>query len=87
MIRLVSDPFGFGWNLLGTARYRPDIGIVGARSVWYTAVVAIVFTVTSFSLALIGGERSGSVVREPAAATTPAAPQPAAPAPAAPVTK
>jgi hypothetical protein len=42
MIRLVSDPFGFGWNLLGTARYRPDIGIVGARSVWYTAVVAIV---------------------------------------------
>jgi hypothetical protein len=42
MIRLVSDPFGFGWNLLGTARYRPDIGIVGARAVWYTAVVAIV---------------------------------------------
>jgi hypothetical protein len=42
MIRLVSDPFGFGWNLLGTARYRPDIGIVGARAVWYTAVIAIV---------------------------------------------
>jgi hypothetical protein len=42
MIRLVSDPFGFGWDLFGTARYRPDIGIVGARAVWYTAVVAIV---------------------------------------------
>jgi hypothetical protein len=42
LIRLASDPFGFGWDLLGTARYRPDIGIVGARSVWYTAVVAIV---------------------------------------------
>ena len=42
LIRLASDPFGFGWNLLGTARYRPDIGIVGARAVWYTAVVAIV---------------------------------------------
>lgn len=42
MIRLVSDPFGFGWNLFGTARYRPDIGVVGARFVWYTAVVAIV---------------------------------------------
>jgi hypothetical protein len=42
MIRLVSDPFGFGWDLLGTARFRPDIGIVGARAVWYTAVVAIV---------------------------------------------
>jgi hypothetical protein len=42
MIRLVSDPFGFGWDLFGTARFRPDIGIVGARAVWYTAVVAIV---------------------------------------------
>jgi hypothetical protein len=42
VIRLASDPFGFGWNLLGTARYRPDIGIVGARFVWYTAVIAIV---------------------------------------------
>jgi hypothetical protein len=41
-IRLVSDPFGFGWNLFGTARYRPDIGIVGARFAWYTAVTAIV---------------------------------------------
>jgi hypothetical protein len=42
MIRLVSDPFGAGWNLFGTARYRPDIGIVGARFVWYLAVAAIV---------------------------------------------
>jgi hypothetical protein len=42
VVRLASDPFGFGWNLLGTARYRPDIGIVGARFVWYTAVIAIV---------------------------------------------
>lgn len=42
VIRLSSDPFGFGWNLFGTARYRPDIGIVGARFAWYLAVVAIV---------------------------------------------
>lgn len=42
VIRLASDPFGFGWNLLGTARFRPDIGIVGARFVWYTAIIAIV---------------------------------------------
>ena len=42
LIRLASDPFGWGWDLFGTARYRPDIGIVGARAVWYTAVVAIV---------------------------------------------
>ncbi len=42
LIRLASDPLGLGWNLFGTARYRPDIGLVGARAVWYTAVVAIV---------------------------------------------
>jgi polyferredoxin len=42
LIRLASDPFGYGWNLFGTARYRPDIGLVGARAVWYTAVAAIV---------------------------------------------
>jgi hypothetical protein len=42
VIRLASDPFGFGWDLFGTARYRPDIGIVCARFAWYVAVVAIV---------------------------------------------
>jgi hypothetical protein len=42
LIPLASDPLGLGWNLLGTARYRPDIGIVGARFAWYTAVIAIV---------------------------------------------
>jgi polyferredoxin len=41
-IGLVSDPFGFGWNLFGTAGWRPDIAIVGARFAWYTAVTAIV---------------------------------------------
>jgi preprotein translocase subunit SecG len=56
-----------------------------------TTVVAVVFTITSFSLALMGGERGSSVVREPAPvsapvtpgpATPPAATPPAAPAPA-----
>jgi hypothetical protein len=41
VIPLASDPFGFGWNLLGTAGYRVDIGIVGARFAWNTAVGAI----------------------------------------------
>jgi len=41
-ILLVSDPFGFGWNLFGTAGFRPDIGLVDARFTWYTAVGAIV---------------------------------------------
>jgi preprotein translocase subunit SecG len=48
-----------------------------------TTAVAIVFTLTSFSLALMGGPRGGSVVREPAPLSAPVAPAPpAAPAPA-----
>ena len=41
IIPLASDPFGFGWNLFGTASYRVDIAIVDARFAWYTAVTAI----------------------------------------------
>jgi hypothetical protein len=41
IVPLVSDPFGFGWNLFGTAGYRVDIAVVGARFAWYTAVTAI----------------------------------------------
>ena len=41
IIPLASDPFGFGWNLFGTAGYRVDIGIVDARFAWYSAVTAI----------------------------------------------
>jgi hypothetical protein len=41
IIPLISDPFGFGWNLFGTASYRVDIGIVDARFAWYAAVAAI----------------------------------------------
>ncbi len=39
---LVSDPFGFGWDLFGTASYEPDPGVVGAGLVWYTQVGLIV---------------------------------------------
>jgi hypothetical protein len=42
IIPLVSDPLGSGWNLFGTAGYRIDIAIVGARFAWYAAVSAIV---------------------------------------------
>ena len=42
LVRLASDPFGFGWDLFGTARFRPDVGIVGARFVWYASLGAIV---------------------------------------------
>jgi hypothetical protein len=42
VVALASDPFGYGWNLFGTAGYRVDIGLVGARFSWYAAVIAIV---------------------------------------------
>ena len=42
IIPALSDPFGFGWNLFGTAAFQPDIGLVGAKFSWYTGVVAIV---------------------------------------------
>ena len=59
LIRLASDPFGFGWNIFGTAHFRPDIGIVGARFAWYTSLFAIVIGhVAAVSLAHIIALRS-----------------------------
>jgi hypothetical protein len=42
MIPLASDPFGMGWDLFGSSLYMVDIGVVNARFVWYTSVIAIV---------------------------------------------
>ena len=42
MIPLASDPFGFDWDLFNTSRYFVNIGIVNARFVWITSVIAIV---------------------------------------------
>jgi hypothetical protein len=41
-IPLLSDPLGRGWNLLGTAGYRVNIGLVSAWLQWTVAVVAVV---------------------------------------------
>lgn len=41
IIRLISDPLGFGWNLFGTANYLVNIGIVGANFVWHSQVAFI----------------------------------------------
>jgi hypothetical protein len=42
IVPLASDPFGFGWDLFGTAGYRVNIAVVDARFAWYTAVTSIV---------------------------------------------
>jgi hypothetical protein len=42
IISLVSDPYGWGWDLFGTADFEPRYGIVGAGFVWYSQVALIV---------------------------------------------
>ena len=42
IIPILSDPFAWGWNLLGTAGYRIDTSIVSPRFMWFIAVSAIV---------------------------------------------
>jgi hypothetical protein len=64
IIPLASDPFGFGWNLLGTAGYRVDIAIVNARFAWYTAAAAIVVGhITAVCLAHIKATRTLGISR------------------------
>nr|HIL76899.1 hypothetical protein [Rhodospirillales bacterium] len=41
-IRLISDPFGFGWNLFNTSAYQTDITIINAKFVWYFSIILIV---------------------------------------------
>jgi hypothetical protein len=42
IIALASDPFGLGWNLVGTADYLINIRVTNARFIWIFSVVAIV---------------------------------------------
>jgi len=38
MVRLISDPFGFGWDLFGTLRSGVDTLVLDAGGVWHTQV-------------------------------------------------
>jgi preprotein translocase subunit SecG len=72
-------------SAFGGAGTQAVFGSMGTPTILgkITTVIAIIFVITSFSLALLGGERSGSVVREPARApSAPETPAPVAPAPA-----
>ena len=42
IIPLASNPFGYGWDLFGTADYLVNIALVNARFTWVLSVVAIV---------------------------------------------
>jgi len=41
VIPLASDPFGWGWNLFGTAGYKVNLAIVSPYVFWYGAVAII----------------------------------------------
>jgi hypothetical protein len=42
IVPLVSDPLGRGWDLLGTAGFQPNLGLLTPNSVWYVQVGALV---------------------------------------------
>lgn len=42
VIPLLSDPFGYGWNLFGGADYNVNIGVINAKAAWFISVTAIV---------------------------------------------
>ncbi len=41
-IALLSDPFGFGWDLFGTATWAINFTLLSAVAIWYVQVFAIV---------------------------------------------
>ncbi len=42
VIPLLSDPFGYGWDIIGTADYRVNIRVLNVKYAWYIASGAIV---------------------------------------------
>jgi len=42
MIPLLSDPFGKGWNIFGTAHFVPNIALLTPNTIWYVQVGALV---------------------------------------------
>jgi hypothetical protein len=42
IIALLSDPFGWGWDLFGTAGYEIRAGVIGADTVWKVQITLIV---------------------------------------------
>jgi hypothetical protein len=42
VIFLLSDPLGSGWNLFGTADFKPNSDMINAKFTWYLAVSSIV---------------------------------------------
>ncbi len=42
LVPLASDPFGYGWNLVGSRDFRPDLAPLSPSSIWYVQVATLV---------------------------------------------
>jgi hypothetical protein len=42
LFSLVSDPFGYGWDLFGTRDFVPDLTILSPEAIWYVQVGSLV---------------------------------------------
>jgi hypothetical protein len=42
IVRHVSDPFGWGWDLFGTGGFTMNAAVIGADAVWYSQIALIV---------------------------------------------
>ena len=42
IVRHISDPFGWGWDLFGTSGFTINAAVVGADTVWYSQIALIV---------------------------------------------
>ena len=72
MLPLASDPLGLGWDLFGTVNRAIDIGIVGIKSIWWIAVIAVVvghvyavYLAHVMALRLYGGGRAALLSQLP----------------------
>jgi hypothetical protein len=41
-LRLISDPFGYGWDLFGTRDNQPNLTVLSPNTIWWTQAIALV---------------------------------------------
>jgi hypothetical protein len=41
-IRMISDPFGYGWDLFGTVDFPTKLSVLSPKTIWYVQVAALV---------------------------------------------
>jgi hypothetical protein len=62
-ITLMSDPFGFGWDLFGTADFQADATVISPNTIWYFQV-AVLVTGHVFGL-VVAHDRAVSIFDSP----------------------